>query len=392
MTDNKWFNLNSMLNIKSATYFNDVFVLDSVNVTNLANFIINPGLAGIFQNPSDWLSSLTLYPFNPLVYRQPATVYKLQIASNDNTGIQAYPLNTGISIYDLGETFVRAKSGDITFKDYNGYTSIDVWLPFYGFVSVSPNDVMGKYMQFRMSVNYQTGMGTWYIGVTDNSVNNPSRPLFNEDLDANTRILSIYTFKLGIDIPLGSTNTGDIYRNIILGAVKTASIATGAYLGGITPNTTMTTTSTMKTKNTRRNPATGRQRTASTKTTQKDTTVEWQKPLDYSAPIDTFNVAADTILNANMRTTSDSPANTISALHGSMSIKVVIRTPKFKADTGIENYFGKPVGATKTIGLCHGFLKCGGVHVEGAGVSQATDDEKTEIETILKTGILLEYE
>ena len=229
-TNNKWLTTASGTKILSDTYFNAKFALSPLGVSELANYIISPGIiSSIFQNPSDWLSSLILYPFdvtNDNLY--PNNTY-LQIASFE-TDIPCAELNVALSLFNIGEIFIPRKFNN--FADYNGYTKIDIWLPFYGFTSVNPNDVIGKYLEIALSVDYNTGQAVYYVCVSDEAINPDDTPLYVGDTFENCRILSTLSFQLGYQIPLGSTNTSEVYRNIIMGAVKATAVAVGAYVGG----------------------------------------------------------------------------------------------------------------------------------------------------------------
>ena len=42
------------------------------------------------------------------------------------------------------------------FADYNGYTKIQVYLPFFGFIDVNPNDVIGKVIKIGANITSAT--------------------------------------------------------------------------------------------------------------------------------------------------------------------------------------------------------------------------------------------
>lgn len=73
--------------------------------------------------------------------------------------------------------------------------------------------------------------------------------------------------------------------------------------------------------------------------------------------------------------------------HGALGIKtpfIVVTRPKQIQVPNYEELYGFPAHKKVTIGYCTGFLRCREVHVISA---TATDEEKTKIETLLKSGV-----
>ena len=74
---------------------------------------------------------------------------------------------------------------------------------------------------------------------------------------------------------------------------------------------------------------------------------------------------------------------------GAMGGKIpylIISRPQTEMADGFENYIGYPSNFTATIGSCNGFIKVIECHVEN---TNATNSELTEIESLLKEGVLI---
>ncbi len=65
---------------------------------------------------------------------------------------------------------------------------------------------------------------------------------------------------------------------------------------------------------------------------------------------------------------------------------IIIERPQIKLATGYEGYEGMPANSVVTIGSCSGYVKFKEVHAE---ISGAYDDELSEIEGLLKSGIII---
>lgn len=79
-----------------------------------------------------------------------------------------------------------------------------------------------------------------------------------------------------------------------------------------------------------------------------------------------------------------------SANAGCMGIKkpYILITRKYSYDAGNYNqYYGYPTNNTLTLSACHGYTRVKSVHIDS--ISRATDNEKAEIETLLKQGIII---
>lgn len=378
------------------TYFNSKYALNYGDVADLANYVISPPVwASIFQKPSDWISSLTYYPFNA-VYDGTFQRSKLMIGV-DKTDIGCTRVSSAFGWFNLGELKIQRYFNN--FADYNGYTKIAVWLPFYGFIDVNPNDVMDKYLEFTLSVDYNSGQAVYYVGVSDISISRlENRPNFASSLFENARILSTHTFQLGYNIPLGSTNAAETYRNIILGAAKAATVAVGAYAtgavgAGITSSKSTTITKTSGTF-TRTSPKTGRQikpgnwdKTVESETTRTNNATAYLKG---KAVNEIFNYSSQALSSLSVGATTDVVNNPNLLCNGSNSVKVVIYRPKLREiDGDYLHIYGAPLGEVRQLITLSGYTEISDVHLESSYFRTATETELAMISDSLLNGVIL---
>lgn len=379
-TNNKWLDNASSIIIDGETYFSETFVLTNTGVLELANYLINPGITGFFSDPSNWLASLMYFPLD--LYKSESNMY-LQIGPN-KTDIPTSDTSDVFAWFNLGEWYCSPHFNN--FADYNGYTKIKIFLPFLGDVDVLPNDVMGKYVQFRFKVDIRTGLGVYYIGVSDVSLpQTENLPYVSVD-DTNTRIIGVHSVQIGTQIPLGSSNAIEVYRNIIMGAVKTAGVVTAGYamgaMGIVSPAYTT------KNVTTARNMATGRQITMGTDV--KTTTYDPSAYTKQRGVEGCFDTAINSLNSANMSVSVDKPNNAFVMANGPKSIKVVRYLPKLvDVDSNYNHLYGKPLGEVKTLSTVSGYTEISNIIFEGTNFGSCTEKEFAMIEQIFSSGVIL---
>ena len=385
--------------INSITLFNEIVKLSGSEVDKLAAYLIAPPISGStwFSNPQDWLTSLRFYPFNVGLTSPTGRDGKLEIgvglSGGIETDINATEMSNPYWLIHMGELYYSPKfNGVDSFANYNGYTKVQVWLPYVGFIDLNPNDIIGKYVQFRMKVDYYTGQGVYYVGVSNNSCppltaqSIPAGVLADEGSDKNIRILYTVSFQLGYDIPISASNALDMVRNLIGGAVKGV---VGGVAGALTTTKTVTETSSESGYSERvRNESTGRMRTQ-----QSHVLTENKKRVTKShrnqIP-ETAETAVDLLNNLHIGLTGDRVNNPVMLNNGSQSIKVVTYTPKINGiSSDYGNLYGYPLGIGVSLSALTGFTVVSNVHVEGVDFERATLDEINEVQKFLYDGVIL---
>lgn len=340
-------------------------------------------------NFTDTISSLQLYPFNILPYRNESGSNLLKTV-NGTFPIDVYKIDYSAYYTTLGEFYVEPYFNN--FADYKGYTQIKVFLPLMGFVDIDVNECMGKWLQFRLSIDFYSGKGMYIIGVSDNSISiaNPPYPTLNEDGDM--RVISTFECDVGIDIPLGKSNIGDIKRNMLLGTVKTiAAVGAATYVGSLAPAVTTTTAHTEFEVQSR-----GTEKGSRLKTTrmgESDTvkTTTTRRPVDKSRPIsEAIDGSIDTLNRVYTWGNTDRVNDAGLMWQMTGSVKVVIYRPKMIPTDAEYNFlYGKPYGAVKTLGVMGGYTTVSNFHLEGTDFAMATETELGMLHNALMDGIIL---
>ena len=382
VSNDKWINISATVNGKLDTIFRGVRVLNYEGLDSLANLILNPNpLESFFSKPDDWISTVMVYPFNIPLGRNGTSQGKLQLGLYD-TKIDCYDLLLVSEMYEMGEILIQPHFNN--FADYDGYSKMEVWLPFLGTVDISLNDVIGKYLKFRLGVDYISGQGIWYICVGDNPTNATS--IYVDLLEgANDRILSTHTCQLGIQLPIGTSNTASVYRNLIMGAVKGVSTALSSYaISRLGASGGKAVTKEVKT---RLNQKTGNKLiTDRTQETKYDSS-----NYQYGKSIEScFDYATDSLNNMHISASTDRSNNPASMFNACNSVKVIRYYPKLI--TTDENYgklYGYPLGQTKVLSTLSGYTEISNIHIEGEGFKSATQKEILMLKEALSDGIIL---
>lgn len=397
-TSNSWLGSDTEF-INSITLFNEIVKLDGSGVDKLAAYLIAPPISGStwFSNPQDWLTSLRFYPFDVGLTSPTTRTGKLQIgltlAGAIETDIDVTDMTNPYWLLHMGELYYNPKfTGVDSFANYNGYSKVQVWLPYVGFIDLNPNDIIDKYIQFRLKVDYYTGHAVYYVGVSNSSCppltgeTIPSGVLANEAYDKNIRILYTLSFQLGYDIPISASNALDMVRNFIGGAVK--GLVSGVS-GAVTSTTSVTeTTSDVDYTLKGRKAFKGRMKTQQKYQSSEDTR-SVTKSHKNQIP-ETADTAVDLLNNLHMGLTGDRVNNPVMLNNGSQSIKVVTYKPKINGvSSDYGNLYGYPLGIGVSLSALTGFTVISSVHVEGVDFERATLNEINEIQKFLHDGVIL---
>lgn len=382
VSNEKWINISATVNGKLDTIFRGVRVLNYEGLDSLANLILNPNpLESFFSKPDDWISTVMVYPFNIPLGRNGTSQGKLQLGLYD-TKIDCYDLLLVSEMYEMGELLIEPHFNN--FADYDGYSKMEVWLPFLGTVDISLNDVIGKYLKFRLGVDYISGQGIWYICVGDTPTNATS--IYVDLLEgANDRILSTHTCQLGMQLPIGTTNTASVYRNLIMGAVKGVSTALSSYaISALGASGGKAVTKEVKT---RLNQKTGNKLiTDRTQETKYDSS-----NYQFGKSITTcFDYATDSLNNMHISASTDRSNNPTTMINTCKSIKVIRYYPKLiTTDVNYGKLYGYPLGQTKVLSTLSGYTEISNIHIEGEGFKSATQKEILMLKEALSDGIIL---
>ena len=403
MTKNNWL-LKFPSNLDMTGDMLQCVVLEDRAVWLLSMAISTPDSQQVFFGDyKNWFSSLIYFPMKLHLTSAPEKILTLN-GVQINVGIQT---QTQIPCYDyiknfkcgftLGEYYVKPKFND--FRDYEPYTSFRIYLPYYGNIELPCNEIMGRYLQFRLAIDPFTGQAVYYVCTTKNSISWTGAPYRYQDFptlstehfinDENSKIIGIYNFQLGSQIPISSTGAVDVARNLTLGALRLgASLAASGIseaIGAYQTVSTVTDKAVRKTFN-KKNPQGKTDWTRERERHTVSASSQHQKAVRIN---ECFSTASQALSSLALSPTSDRPNNLLVNNIGCESIKIIRKTARF-VDTGAgyAKLYGYPVGAVYKLSDLSGYTVISSCHLDGAGFT-GTLEEKLMIEEALGEGIIL---
>lgn len=215
-----------------------------------------------------------------------------------------------------------------TYMDYSPYVKVSVYLPFVGIVELNPDDIIGAQVHIIYNTDAYTGACLAQILCTKGGV---------------TQKLYEYNGNCAVTIPL----SGGTQAQIVTGLLNAGS----QVINGVGQLVT--------------------------------TALTGGAPNIGGLASDVLG-AASTVLSAK---SSVQHSGTFSSNYGAMGSKkpyLIIRRPIVVNATNFNLEYGYPAHKRVTIGACTGYLRVREVNVVSA---TATDEEKQEIESLLKAGV-----
>lgn len=302
----------------------------------------------------------------------------------------AYELNSRFYTFQstlLPPCYIPPRTDDLAYWDFNGYTKIVVFLPFYGNVELQPNDVMGKYIKVTYAHSSVSGDILYFITASDTSSFTTSR------------LITTVTANIAVEIPLGSTNKGAIQRNLMLaGLSAVAAVVTGgasiALSASGTPFQQYNSTSTATTTERNRNPSTNRLRT------QREVSVSAERVSSKDVPIsrqvlNTVSHLAQNSISAVNNAYISSQTEVVKTptlmQYAAHNVRITIYRPRF-APSEYNTYIGKPYGQRGLLGNFSGFVKVSGLHFNNFGHPNEpvpTSSELDIIKSLLFDGVII---
>ena len=318
--------MNAMNNFNSMYALTRAQVNSLLSELNTSTFINNIQL--LFETPIENLISLRCYPFDANA-RQPASSGDAPIVINVVTMETRgqYLGHFTQPMISLGSLTVPAVFGN--FLDYAPFTKVEMYLPYIGFVNLDTNEVMGKTLSIQYAVDYMTGMGTAFVTADG---------------------VMIYTGegKVGVDVTLGGRNAAEIAKNNLMTGINTAggiaSTAAAIGTGGVAAGAMV-----------------GMKTLAST--------------------------TASVIQGNQGHVTKGSIGNSANGFYAPQNAYLIITRPTPAEPAAYASQYGRPSGKTEQLQALTGYTVVDSVHVEG--ITNGTQDEVTEIERLLKSGVIL---
>ena len=255
-------------------------------------------------------------------------------------------LDSGITSTVVRQRYVSINCGSMVipeyygnYLDYSPYSKAFVYLPFIGIVEVDVDDIVGHSVNILYHIDTYNGSCIAQITIAkDNYVNTAYQFSGNCAVDIPLAGGSQAAIRAGM-ISAAAYGIGSTVNGVINGAAL-GSIGglAGAALGGVTG-------------------AIG-------------------------------SVGAG-VANVVSQKSTVQHSGSFGSSYGAMGIKtpyIIIRRPVQKFVPGYQNDYGFPAYVRVTIGSCTGYLRVREVNVQS---TLATDDEKTLIENLLKSGVYI---
>lgn len=297
--------------------------------------------------------------------------------------------------------YLKAEPTYTDFRGYSGYTRYRLFLPYYGYVELKPEDIIGKWIQVLLKPDFTTGKAMYIIGVTDISRANSTighTPLTDSDLNYYNsnlmRIIETIEFQLGVDLPIGAVNSSEQTRNLILSAANMAFSV--AMMGAPIPTQVATSvgSETLKRNIKTKNPATNRMniktRIEDTKTNTRTTTYDNSEYIKQRRMSDCFSSGLDVLRSFNYETQKSNPISPYLAGNLPLKVHLIEYTPNYvDPDDEFNRLYGRPLGSTRKLSSLDGYTEISAIHIEGDAFKTATSEEIAMLEEELTSGIFL---
>lgn len=322
----------------------------------------------LIENPMDAIISLCLVPVEPPAF---------SVGAAESVSVMYIP--TPAAMWPVTNQFARVDCGFLTLKetygsalDYNPYTKVSCFLPYIGFVDLDTDEVMGKTLQVIYRIDVVTGVCVAMIKVNDD-------------------IMYQFTGHCAIQMPLSSADFSTVIGALLQAGklvAGTAAMAAGApEVGGMlldAPAITSGGKSTKVTVEDRFSEKTGRKLTPSTSTTE--TTRESAKlssgELIKRASANTVGA----IMNSKFGIEHSGGFSGNSGYLGVRRPFIIVKRPRIANPEQYGQYNGRPSMVYLNLGSCTGYTEVQSVQLTGLS---ATNDEMSEIATLLKAGVIL---
>lgn len=178
----------------------------------------------LFTEPAQFFVSLMAYPFDVKKYfygSYEAPTARIKLGDKEVT-YESKPVSAPVmpnGNYYRTIARINIDRHFNNFLDYAPHTKIELYLPFAGFITLDTNLVMGSSITIALSVDWDFGIGTYYIHK-------------GSSIDTGT-LITTTECQLGFELPLGSTNKNEQAKKLLsVGTQLAGGIITNASTGG----------------------------------------------------------------------------------------------------------------------------------------------------------------
>lgn len=330
--------------------FNSVYALTGAQVNDLLDYFNTSSfiddLKLLFNTPIENVISLRVFPFdikaNSDITEPPADTGI--VIGNVNTNILGYSMDfQNLKVLEAGY-FVFPKRY-FNFLDYAPYTSIELFLPYIGFINIDPQLVLGKITYIDYVADIATGKCTAFISVAEGSASE------------NKEIIMTCDGTIGHELQIGGGQGAEIARNMLkLGVGVTAGVVTAVATSG-----------------------------ASTALQAGEVGAKASAVATGASILG--NTAVNAITAGQVHITKGGVSQPTVSAYAPQTPYAIITRPNIITPSTYNHDYGKPSGKSAVLGSLTGFTVVDSIHVEG--LATATSDEVAEVERLLKQGVIL---
>lgn len=345
------------INSNGVTDMNSRYALTRAEVNDLVTELNTPGfldnIAKLFSSPIDNIISLYKFPFDVKAQSpawQASTDDFLIINIVTTTSAKGIFMNpASMPLLDIGTAQIPRYFNN--FMDYAPYTKIELYLPYIGFVTLDNDLVVGNTISIKYAVDLFTGKCTAFVltGTGENET-----------------LIMTRDGVIGMQIQISGGTGADISRSMLRmgigAAVGAVSLGAGAIASGAGVN--------------KAGEATGG-------------TVGSIAGTVSSAAGYMGSTAINAITAAQVNVHKNGSTDANNGFYAPQNAYLIYTRPTVARPSSYDATIGRPSGKTKQLQQLTGFTVVEAVHVEGSGFVTATGDELTEIERLLKTGVIL---
>lgn len=334
------------------TDINSRYALTRAEVNDLIRELNTPGfldnIAKLFSSPIDNIISLYKFPFDvkaqtPEWQGDTDTFLIINIVTTTSAkGTFLNPLS--MPLLDIGTAQIPRYFNN--FMDYAPYTKIELYLPYIGFVTLDNDLVVGNTISIKYAVDLYTGKCTAFVLT---------------GTDSNETVIMMRDGNIGMQIQVAGGTGADISRSMLRMGVGAAAGAVSLGAGAV---------------------GAGAREATGGKVGSVAGTVS-----SAAGYMGSTTINAITAAQVNVHKNGSTDAN--NGFYAPQNAYLIYTRPTVARPSSYNATIGRPSGKTKQLQQLTGFTVVEAVHVEGSGFATATGDELTEIERLLKSGVIL---
>lgn len=254
------------------------------------------------------------------------------------------------------------------------YTEYELFLPFVGWITLDADIIFSQHITYLYIIYYidvVTLNATVVVSkISATGIQSPIKV-------RGENILYMTNCNVGVDIPWGTTNINEIYKTITTGAVSLAASAASGFVSYKAANSSANALY----------PASGRRINNDRQISAQRTRISGDANMAHSLIGGLSNTMNNTVLNLRQRFQHGNIGNGVSDTYVASKPVLRVKYPSILIPDNYNSLYGFPCGSTYKLSNLKGFTIVDRVHMDG--FPNATLDEIEEIESILKSGVIL---